>query len=98
MLFRSNPADGTVWGSVLGQPGYVLRFDPKTKLSEVYEPPFPGWGPRGDSGSERDRVRATQPANKPYTERGPARSSNPLVFTRMEHGSQESEYPLTNMV
>jgi len=21
-----------------------------------------GWGPRGDSGSERDRVRATQPA------------------------------------
>jgi hypothetical protein len=42
-----NPADGTVWGSVLGNPGYVLRFDPKTKLSEIYEPPFPGWGPRG---------------------------------------------------
>ena len=42
-----NPADGTVWGSVLGYPGYVLRFDPKTKLSEVYEPPFPGFGPRG---------------------------------------------------
>jgi hypothetical protein len=42
-----NPADGTVWGSVLGYPGFVLRFDPKTKLSEVYEPPFPGFGPRG---------------------------------------------------
>ena len=42
-----NPADGTVWGSVLGYPGYVLRFDPKTKLSEVYKPPFPGFGPRG---------------------------------------------------
>jgi hypothetical protein len=42
-----NPADGTVWGAVLGYPGYVLRFDPKTKLSEVYEPPFPGFGPRG---------------------------------------------------
>jgi hypothetical protein len=42
-----NPADGTVWGSVLGYPGYILRFDPKTKLSEVYEPPFPGFGPRG---------------------------------------------------
>lgn len=42
-----NPADGTVWGSVLGYPGYVLRYDPKTKLSEVYEPPFPGFGPRG---------------------------------------------------
>jgi hypothetical protein len=42
-----NPADGTVWGAVLGYPGMVLRFDPKTKLSEVYEPPFPGFGPRG---------------------------------------------------
>jgi hypothetical protein len=42
-----NPADGTVWGSVLGYPGYVLRYDPKTKLSEVYEPPLPGFGPRG---------------------------------------------------
>jgi cytochrome c1 len=42
-----NPSDGTVWGAVLGYPGYVLRFDPKTKLSEVYEPPFPGFGPRG---------------------------------------------------
>jgi hypothetical protein len=42
-----NPADGTVWGSVLGDPGYVLRFDPKTKLSEIYQPPAPGYGPRG---------------------------------------------------
>jgi hypothetical protein len=42
-----NPSDGTVWGAVLGYPGYVLRYDPKTKLSEVYEPPFPGFGPRG---------------------------------------------------
>jgi len=42
-----NPADGTVWGAVLGYPGYVLRFDPKTKLSELYEVPFPGFGPRG---------------------------------------------------
>jgi len=42
-----NPADGTIWGSVLGYPGYVIRLDPKTQLSEVYEPPFPGFGPRG---------------------------------------------------
>ncbi|HWN50649.1 MAG TPA: carboxypeptidase regulatory-like domain-containing protein [Xanthobacteraceae bacterium] len=42
-----NPSDGTVWGAVLGYPGYVLRYDPQTKLSEVYEPPFPGFGPRG---------------------------------------------------
>jgi hypothetical protein len=42
-----NPTDGKVWGSVRGDPGYVLRFDPKTKLSEIYEPPLPGYGPRG---------------------------------------------------
>jgi len=47
-----NPKDGTVWGSVLGQPGYVIRLDPgsnppATALAEVYEPPFPGFGPRG---------------------------------------------------
>ena len=37
-----NPVDGTVWGSTLGYPGYVLRFDPKTKLSEVYRAAVPG--------------------------------------------------------
>ncbi len=47
-----SPADGTVWGSVLGFPGYVVRVDPgtnpaETALTEVYEPPFPGYGPRG---------------------------------------------------
>ena len=26
-----NPADGSVWGSVLGFPGGVARFDPATK-------------------------------------------------------------------
>jgi hypothetical protein len=48
----ANPNDGTVWGSVLGQPGYVIRLDPgpnppATALAEVYEPPAPGFGPRG---------------------------------------------------
>ena len=47
-----NPADGTVWGSVLGFPGYVIRLDPgsnppATALAEVFEPPLPGYGPRG---------------------------------------------------
>ena len=47
-----NPADGTVWGSVLGFPGYVIRLNPgpnppATALAEVFEPPFPGYGPRG---------------------------------------------------
>ncbi len=44
--------DGTVWGSVLGFPGYVIRVDPgwnpaATALAEVFEPPLPGYGPRG---------------------------------------------------
>ena len=47
-----NPVDGTVWGSVLNYPGWVIRVapgdnPPATTLAEVYEPPFPGYGPRG---------------------------------------------------
>jgi hypothetical protein len=51
-----NPADGSVWGTVLGFPGGIARFDPKTQLTEYYEVPWKnykvpqsGWGfaPRG---------------------------------------------------
>ena len=49
-----NPADGTIWGSALGFPGSVLRFDPETSLTEIYELPFgnprasvQGYSPRG---------------------------------------------------
>jgi hypothetical protein len=44
--------DGSVWGSVLGYPGAVVRLNPgtnppETALAEVYEPPLPGYSPRG---------------------------------------------------
>jgi hypothetical protein len=44
--------DGSIWGSVLGYPGAVVRLNPgsnppETALAEVYEPPFPGYSPRG---------------------------------------------------
>jgi hypothetical protein len=45
--------DGTVWGTSLGYPGYVVRLDPtkpnpsETALAEVYEVPAPAYGPRG---------------------------------------------------
>jgi len=49
-----NPVDGTIWGTSLGfpGPGYVVRINPgpdptHTALAEIYEPPFPGYGPRG---------------------------------------------------
>ena len=47
-----NPGDGTIWGTVLGFPGYVIRVNPgpnpsATALTEIYEPPLPGYGPRG---------------------------------------------------
>lgn len=43
-----NPADGSIWGSVAFRyPGALLRFDPKTKLTEIYVPPLPGFGVRG---------------------------------------------------
>jgi hypothetical protein len=53
-FYGASPAhDGTVWGSSLGFPGYVVRLDPRqpnpetTALTEVYEVPAPGYGPRG---------------------------------------------------
>jgi hypothetical protein len=49
-----NPVDGSVWGTALGFPfpGYVVRVAPgtnptETALTEVYEPPLPGYAPRG---------------------------------------------------
>ncbi len=44
-----NPADGSVWYTwdVFAGKSGVIRFDPKTKLSEVYNIPMPGFGPRG---------------------------------------------------
>jgi hypothetical protein len=47
-----SPLDGTVWGTILGYPGGIIRFDPgpdptHTGLTEFYEPPLPGFGPRG---------------------------------------------------
>jgi hypothetical protein len=53
-FYGASPAkDGTVWGSALAYPGYVVRLDPRqpnpesTALAEVYEVPAPGYGPRG---------------------------------------------------
>jgi hypothetical protein len=47
-----SPVDGSVWGSVIGYPGAVVRTalgsnPTETALSEIYEPPLPGYGPRG---------------------------------------------------
>ena len=38
-LFRT-PVDGSVWISVHSVPGHIVRVDPDTGLSEVYEPPY----------------------------------------------------------
>ena len=59
-FYAVSPApDGSIWGSVLGFPGAVMRLNPgtnppETALAEVYEPPFnnpeapiQGYSPRG---------------------------------------------------
>ena len=52
-FYAVSPApDGSVWGSSLGYPGAVIRLvpgsnPPETALAEVYEPPAPGFSPRG---------------------------------------------------
>ena len=55
-----NPADGSVWGTSRSFPGYVVRVNPgpdptHTALTEIYEPPLPGYGPRGGD-IDRDGV------------------------------------------
>ena len=55
-----SPADGSVWGTVLGYPGAVARVNPgpdptHTAITEIYEPPAPGFGPRG-ADIDRDGV------------------------------------------
>jgi hypothetical protein len=47
-----NPVDKTIWGTVQAFPGGIVRINPgddppATVLAEFYEPPFPGYGPRG---------------------------------------------------
>ena len=43
-----NPADGSIWGSVAFRyPGAIVRFDPRSRLSEIYNVPVPGFGVRG---------------------------------------------------
>ncbi len=47
-----SPVDGSIWGSVLGFPGAIVRLNPggnppATALAEIYEPPPPGYSPRG---------------------------------------------------
>src|SRR6516165_10306496 len=47
-----NPVDGTIWGTVTGYPGSVVRVDPgpnpsTTGLAEIYQVPLPGFSPRG---------------------------------------------------
>jgi hypothetical protein len=57
-----NPVDGTIWGTSLGFPGGVVRFDPATGLTEFYSPPWDdpdvphqGYSPRGGD-IDRDGV------------------------------------------
>ncbi len=47
-----NPQDGSVWGTIRSNPGSIVRIAPganpsETALSEVYNVPMPGFGPRG---------------------------------------------------
>jgi hypothetical protein len=47
-----SPLDGSIWGSNLTHPGYLIRLDPgpnppDTALAELYKIPLPGYGIRG---------------------------------------------------
>jgi hypothetical protein len=47
-----SPVDGSVWGTLRSNPGSIVRIapgsnPPETALSEIYNVPLPGFGPRG---------------------------------------------------
>jgi streptogramin lyase len=48
-----NPVDGSVWTAITDGytsppgPGFISRYDPRTRKHEVFAPPLPGLGPRG---------------------------------------------------
>jgi hypothetical protein len=47
-----SPVDGSIWGTLRANPGAIVRIDPgpnppATALSEIYNVPLPGFGPRG---------------------------------------------------
>src|SRR3954464_4755564 len=47
-----SPADGSIWGTLRASPGSIVRLapgsnPPETALSEIYNVPMPGFGPRG---------------------------------------------------
>ncbi len=48
----ASPVDNSIWGSLWGTPGGLVRIDPgsnppETTLAEVYKVPMPGFGARG---------------------------------------------------
>ena len=52
MAISYSPADGSIWGSNLTHPGYIMRLapgsnPPDTALAEIYKVPLPGFGIRG---------------------------------------------------
>ena len=55
-----SPTDGSVWGTIRGNPGSIVRIDPTKNphksLAEVYNVPLPGFGPRGGDIDLQGRV------------------------------------------
>jgi len=55
-----SPTDGSVWGTLRGNPGAVVRLDPGKNphraLAEQYNVPLPGFGPRGGDIDKQGRV------------------------------------------
>ncbi len=55
-----SPVDGSVWGTLRGNPGAIVRIDPTKNphksLAEMYNVPLPGFGPRGGDIDMQGRV------------------------------------------
>src|SRR5436305_4901636 len=58
-----SPTDGSIWGTLRGSPGAIVRVDPGKNphkaLAEIYKVPMPGFGIRGADIDKQGRVWAS---------------------------------------
>src|SRR5215212_1828893 len=59
----TSPVDGSIWGTLRGSPGAIVRLDPGKNphkaLAEIYRIPMPGFGIRGADIDKQGRVWAS---------------------------------------
>jgi hypothetical protein len=96
-FYAVSPApDGSIWGSVLGFPGAIVRLNPgshppETALAEVYEPPLKGAGGTDGKGTNgTDGANAGAEPVGGFSPRGMDVDRNGVVWAALASGHMAS--------